>query len=52
MSYNPHSWVLEFLNGEQSHRNSQWNGTFINGYPKHKKYKNAKNLKPPHPYFV
>jgi len=27
MSYNPHAWVLEFLNGEQSHENSliEWN---------------------------
>jgi hypothetical protein len=51
MLYNPHAWVLEFLNGEQSYENSpmEWN---IYKWVPPKKYKNAKNPKPPCPYFV
>ncbi len=35
-AYIPHAGILIFLNGEWSHENSWWNGTFIGGYPQKK----------------
>jgi hypothetical protein len=52
MSYNPHAWVLEFLNGEQSHENFLMEWNIYKWVPPQKIYKNANNPKPPWPYFV